>query len=253
MDDLLDIPKLLKLRKSTNIISSYLGQTLQSHLTTLSPLFHPGLLFGEFISGNKHTVKGSDASFKKLLKEYQSLRQKKQFYDKLDELKPPMDVFASALEISPYEYNYQANSNGETKTIRIISPMKWVLGYKNQGVTHLNELLNDRTNSRNSNLKVCVMHHLVMHAICSKRNDIINLLSALRFEMFLEPSLAYGDLPLILVSCPIRTILPSDELIIQSTELSGSSVFEEVLNIEDINQLTNPYKDHLLELLETNN
>lgn len=36
---------------------------------------------------------------------------------------------------------------------------------------------------------------------------------------------------------------------IQSTELSGSPVFEEVINIDDIDQLIDPYKRHLLELL----
>ena len=49
---------------------------------------------------------------------------------------------------------------------------------------------------------------------------------------------------------PIKTILPPDELIIQSTELSGMPVFEfeEVIDLDEINQLTDPYKEHLLEL-----
>ncbi|NOQ79275.1 MAG: hypothetical protein GQ546_07725 [Gammaproteobacteria bacterium] len=249
MDDLFDIPKLLKLRKSTNIISSYLEQELKFNITTLSPLFNPGLIFGEFISGGKQSVKGSDTSFKKLQEVYKSLRQNKLYYDRLDELKPPMDVFASTLEFSPYEYDYQATSEGESKSIRIISPMKWILGYKNQGITQLKDLLNDRTGSRNTDVQVCVLHHLVMNSVCSKREDIVKLLAALRFEVSSEPSAEYGNIPLIHVSCPIRTILPSDELIIQSTELSGSSVFEEVINIDDIEQLTDPYKTHLLELL----
>lgn len=249
MDDLFDIPKLLKLRKSTNVISSYLEQELKLYINTLSPLFNPGLIFGEFISGSKQSVKESKTSFKKLQEVYQSLRQNKRFYDKLEELKPPMDVFASTLEFSPYEYDYQATSEGENKSIRIISPMKWVLGYKNQGITQLKELLNDRTGSRNTEVQICVLHHLVMHSVCTKRQDIVKLLSALRFEILSEPSAEYGNLPLILVSCPIRTILPSDELIIQSTELSGSPVFEEVINLDDIDQLSDPYKAHLLERL----
>lgn len=252
MDDQLDIPKLLKLRKSTNIISSYLEQELKSHISTLSPLFHPKLIFGEFISNNKQSVTGSDASFKSLQEVYKSLRQNKIFYDKLDELKPPMEVFASQLEISHYEYDYPATSEGESKSIRIISPMKWVLGYKNQGITLLKELLNDQTGTRNAGVQISILHHLVIHSVCSKRKDVVKLLSALRFEISSKPSAEYGNLPLILISCPVRTILPPDELIIQSTELSGSPVFEEVINIDDINQLIDPYKTHLLELLNNN-
>jgi len=37
-------------------------------------------------------------------------------------------------------------------------------------------------------------------------------------------------------------MLPPDELIIQSTELSGRPVFEELIDLDDINQLTDPYK-----------
>ncbi|MGZ8944182.1 MAG: hypothetical protein ACXW1W_02015 [Methylococcaceae bacterium] len=48
---------------------------------------------------------------------------------------------------------------------------------------------------------------------------------------------------------PVKTILPPDELIIQSTELSGMSVFEEVIDLDEINQLTDPYKEHLFELV----
>ena len=148
MDDQFDIPTLLKLRKSTNTISSYLEQELKFHTTTLSPLFHPRLVFGEYISGTKQSVKGSDVTFKQLKGVYKTLRQNKLFYDRLDELKSSLDVFASMLEFSPYEYNYQATSDGESKNIRIISPLKWVLGYKNQGIIQLKELLNDRASSR---------------------------------------------------------------------------------------------------------
>ncbi|MCK5647833.1 MAG: hypothetical protein KAI22_03050 [Gammaproteobacteria bacterium] len=249
MDDLFDIPKLLKLRKSTNIISSYLEQELKSHITTLSPLFHPKLVFGEYINGSKQNVKGSDVTFKQLQKVYKSLTQTKLFYDRLEELKPPMDVFASVLELNPYEYDYQASSDGESKTIRIISPVKWVLGYKNQGITQLKELLSDRMSSANSYVQICVLHHLVINSVCSKRDDVLKLLAALRFNISTESSAEYGNIPLVVVSCPVRTIRPSDELIIQSTELSGASIFEEVINEDDINQLIDPYKEHLLELL----
>ena len=49
MNEPFDIPKLLKLRKITKAISSYLEQELKSHIATLEPLFHPRLVLGEYI------------------------------------------------------------------------------------------------------------------------------------------------------------------------------------------------------------
>ena len=103
--------------------------------------------------------------------------------------------------------------------------------------------------SANSYVQICVLHHLVINSVCSKRDDVLKLLAALRFNISTESSAEYGNIPLLVVSCPVRTIRPSDELIIQSTELSGASIFEEVINEDDINQLIDPYKEHLLELL----
>ena len=86
-----------------------------------------------------------------------------------------MDVFGTQIEFKPFEYNYTATSNGENKTIRIISPLTWVLGYKNQDISQLGELITDKNNSRNSDIRVCILHHLVMHAVFSQRNDIKKL------------------------------------------------------------------------------
>jgi hypothetical protein len=249
MDNQFDIPKLLNHRKITNRISSYLEGELKFYTTILTPLFQPRLIFGEYINGVKQTVKGSDTSFKQLQNIYKSLQQNKLYYNRLDELKSPMDVFGTQIEFKPFEYNYTATSNGENKTIRIISPLKWVLGYKNQDISQLRELITDKNNSRNSDIRVCILHHLVMHTLFSQRNDIKKLFNALRFQIYSEPLDEFGKIPFVFISCPVNTIRPEDEIIIQSTELSGAPIFEEVVNIDDIDQLSDPYKEQLTNLI----
>lgn len=251
MNEPFDIPKLLKLRKITKAISSYLEQELKCHIATLEPLFHPRLVLGEHISGIKQPVKGSDVTFKQLQELYKSLQQSKAFYNILEELQFPIEVFGSSLELTPYEYTYktEATNNDGNKIIRIASPLKWVLGYKNQGTSQLKELLTDPVNSRKTDIRMCVLHLLVMHSVFSKRQDLTKLLEALRFRVFSDPSTEFGKLPLVYIMSPIKTILPPDELIIQSTELSGMPVFEELIDLDAINQLTDPYKEHLLELV----
>ena len=51
-------------------------------------------------------------------------------------------------------------------------------------------------------------------------------------------------------SCPISTIRPSDEVIIQSTEISGSSAFEEVVDLSGISKLDDPIRDKLTEIVK---
>ena len=59
----------------------------------------------------------------------------------------------------------------------------------------------------------------------------------------------FGDLPLVQITFPIATIRPADDLIIQSTELSGMSAFEEVIDINSLVNLRDPAKERLIELL----
>ncbi len=252
MDETFDIPKLLKHRKITNTISSYLEQELKSHITTLEPIFNPKLVLGEYISGSKVAVKSSATSFKQIQETYKSLKQSKVFYDKLNELKSPIDLFGSSLELTQYEYTYQATNDNGGKAVRVTTPLKWVLGYKNQGLLQLKDLLSNTQTSRSSDIEICILHLLAMHTVFIQRKDITKLLQALRFSVYSEPSIKYGKLPLVFITCPIKTILPPDQLIIQSTELSGMPVFEEVIDPDDINQLTDPYKEQLLKLVNNN-
>ena len=248
MEDLFDISKLLKLRKVTTTISSYLEQELKSHIITLTPLFHPVPIFGEYINGAKQTVKGSDTTFNELRAAYNNLRQSKVFSNKLDELKSPLDVYGTVLELTPYQYFYKITNNGVDKTIRIKSPLKWVLGFKNQGINQLRELLADQARPRTSDIQICVLHHLVLHSIYSKRQNVTKLLELLHYPVISEPSAEFGNLPLIYISSSVTTTLPPDDLILQSTELSGIPVFEEIINLEDINKITDTFKEKLLEL-----
>ena len=62
-----------------------------------------------------------------------------------------------------------------------------------------------------------------------------------------------GELPITFLSAPVSTIRPPDNVIIESTELSGADAFEEVINLEDVAKLRNPFKDQLEELVKAHN
>ena len=50
------------------------------------------------------------------------------------------------------------------------------------------------------------------------------------------------------ISAPIFTVRPPDEIIIETTELTGSDNFEEVIDLEALASLQDPMKDALVEL-----
>jgi hypothetical protein len=59
----------------------------------------------------------------------------------------------------------------------------------------------------------------------------------------------FRELPVTFISSSISTGLPPDELVIESTELAGKDVFEELVNVEDIANIHDPFKERLLELV----
>ncbi len=43
---------------------------------------------------------------------------------------------------------------------------------------------------------------------------------------------------------------PPDSVIIESTEISGTDSFEEVVNLDELNNLTDPVKEQLLKIAQ---
>ena len=52
-----------------------------------------------------------------------------------------------------------------------------------------------------------------------------------------------------MISSTLSTLRPTDDVIIESTEISGMDAFEELLNTEDVSRLANPFKDTLVPIL----
>jgi len=250
MQENIDIPKLLALRKLTKAISVYLEKELSAYLQALAPAFNAGLTFGEHIQGIKQSVKGSGEAINALQELYRTLAKSNRFAGRLSEIKPPLAVFGKSLEITRVVYDYKTGDGTESKIIKVRSPLKWTLGYYAQGVNTLKELLATQARSGDTSLDICVLNLLVLHFIASSKTGPAKILKALRFQVNSEPSPKLGGLPLVYISSPVSTMLPPDDLIIQSTELSGTDFFEEIVNTDDIDQLKDPLQEQLAALIQ---
>ena len=245
-----DIGRVLKLRKLTRVVAEHLSRYLKEQLAALGPLFGPRLLLGEFIRSDvKQTVKGADQVFKELQGLYLSVARGKP-YNLPEELKTPLDVFGSTVETAISEYSHTAQAGGEQKTVTVASPFKWVLTYKDLGPKRLRELLVSPSGSAKADLQICVLHYLILHLITSRRPGVGTVLDALRFPAVSTRYADLGALPVTCIAAPIPTVLPPDEIIIQSVELSGASAFEEVVDLGAIGQLSDPIRGQLLELVK---
>ncbi len=146
--------------------------------------------------------------------------------------------------MAPMEYSHSAKTEGESKTVVVTSPLKWVLNYSGFSLGRLRELLSDR-NRKSENVREFLLHYLVLHAVVSNQPGVTTILDALHFPITTGRLPGFGDLPVTFISSSISTMRPPDEVIIESTEISGSDAFEEVINLEDISTMRDPLKEKL--------
>lgn len=246
----LDISRLLVLRKITRAMSELLGQELKSHLATLAPLVQPRGVFGQHLrGGEKQALKGDTEAFDELRSLYSALAGKGPL-SLPKQLDPPLDVLQTSLDLHPAEYSYVAQDVPESKTVLVSSPLRWVLAFSGFGPKRLRELSSQK-NAGNNEVQQCALQSLVVHVMLARRPGITRLLEALRFPVSTGRAAEFGDLPITYVTGPISTLRPPDDVILQSTEISGMPVFEEVVNLDDLTNVPDPLKDRLLQLVKS--
>jgi hypothetical protein len=242
------ISQMLTLRKLTRAVADHLSQQLRTHLATLAPLINPRNVFGVHMrSTTKQSVKGETEAFEQLKGLYLSLAGSTPFNLRKD-LESPLDIINILPEIVPVDYACEIQDTGQNKTIKITSPLKWVLTFSGSGPKRLRELLAHQKTIVGSDLQQCVLNFLVMHVTLMSRPGVTRLLEALRFPVTTGRMEEFGDLPITYIECPVATVRPSDEVIIQSTEISGTPAFEEVVGPDAIARITDPFKEQLLAL-----
>jgi hypothetical protein len=246
-DEHYDIQKFLKLRKLTRAIAVLLHDQLADYIATISPMLRPKSIFGEYLQGgSKESVRGAEKGFLQLQRLYNTVVSAKP-YNLLTELSAPIQLENTAVEITPLEYEHEVSSDGKSKTIAVTSPLKWVLTYSGFSLAKLQEMLANR-NRLNEETHRFVLHCAALHTVVNSHPGLPRLLEALRFPVSSERFPQFGELPILCISAPVSTIRPSDELIVESTEISGRDAFEEVVNLDDLRNLQDPLKTHLVEV-----
>ncbi|MEW7972923.1 MAG: hypothetical protein AB2540_14865 [Candidatus Thiodiazotropha endolucinida] len=248
MNENFDIPRILELRKLTRSISEKIETDLNGYLSTLGPLFSPAPILGEYIrGGSKAPVKGAEMAFRDLKSRYQAIAGQIPF-SLQTELSPPLDIFAATPDLTAVEYPYTATAENKSASLTVTSPLKWVLSYPDLNPKRLLELLQGNRNQQEDELSHALLQCLTLNLVLEKRPGLVSILQGLRFTIDTSHHDGLGELPVIIISCPLRTLLPSDDIIIQNTEISGIPSFEEIINIEDIRELSDPLQQSILSI-----
>ena len=243
-DSVYTTKRLLSLRKLTRAVGELLRSQLKDHLGLLTHCFRPKAFFGEYAEGAKDYVKGAETNFKELQSTYESICGTRP-YNLPKEFKTPLVLAGSLPEITPYEYVHEAKADGQAKPISVSTPLKFTLNYAGFSPKRLRELL---AGPPGGDVQEFVLQTLVFNIVLSRQPAIAKLFEALRFSLTMSKIPGLGDLQFPFLTVGVPTVLPPDDVVIESTEISGTNAFEEVVNLDALAKLVDPFKDRLLEL-----
>ncbi len=240
MTEEFSISRLLFLRKITRSVSDYLISQLKEQLVTLSPLLRPRRLLGDYIeSGIPEQVVDADKNFAALNEIYARAAGKP--FDLPRPLRSPLRPIGLAIEIYPWEYNREIQAGSAAKTVTLSSPVKYVISYTSGlSLSRLRQGAAGKEDQKQEDIREFVIRACLIHLMLGKYEGIANLFRSLRWEVRTETSPELGLLPLTTLTAPIQSMLPPDKLILESTEMSGMSLFEEVVDLDAFSTVRDP-------------
>lgn len=196
----------------------------------------------------KEAVKGADRAYRDLESLYDNVA-KKRPYDLGIGLTPPLPINTSALEILPFDYPFVARSARQSKRVMVTAPLTWIVTYAGFSLARLRALLADPNRSRDE-LQRVLTHHLLLHVVLERKSGLAGLLQALNFPARTETAPEFGELPLTVITSAVKTERPPDEVILESTDLSGVDSTEEIVRVTSVAGMVDSRRARLLEIIE---
>jgi len=237
----IQLDQLTGMRETSQKVSQALQTLLSAHLKTLTPLFAPRKVLGEFMeSAFKDKVPGADKTFVKLEADYKRLCQSP--FDIPPKLSTPVPNIKNQLSIQPWRYPYVIGD----LVLNVRSPVRWVLTY----VTgyDLDRLLQSHLSKerpRYEEIKELLLTTLTMAYLLDMNPGLKDLVEGLNFTLSIEHSSIAGDLPFAVIAAPVSSFRPQDEMMKIVAQLSGAPVFEELVDVDEIATLEHPFKTRL--------
>jgi len=233
-------------RKHTHAISDFLEQQLRTYLSTLQFLFSPERLLGKLV-GSRFDAPGGEKVLSELQENFGKIPRKP--FDFPQEFqKDWLTEVGAKLELHRWDYSREIATESGKRSISLICPVRWTLVYgPGYSVAQALQTLTLKQDRRSiDQLRQFVVNTLVMKALISRSSSLISLLGDLRYSLTLNPHPGLNGLPLAVIQSQISTFLPPDPLIVTATEFSGVPAFIELIDVDDIRQMPDPFKERIL-------
>lgn len=244
----IDLQQMAPLRDVSQKISQFLHQTLTSYLAPIGPLLAPQNVLGEHLEGfSRARVPGADQAYQELEQRFVSLC--RDTFRLPSKLKSPVPAIKTRIDAYPWEYLH-ALGGDPARTITITSPTKWVLAY-DHGYT-LSNLVKSKLSGDKPQIdetKQLIINAVTLWMMMERSPGLKQLLGDLRFPVSVETSPVSGDLPYIVVDAAVECFRPQDDLITMVTQLSGRPVFEELVDLDAVEQIEDPLVTRLKALV----
>jgi len=244
----LDNQQFLGLRLSTEKIAQALNKRLIGHLEVLRPLFLPKILLGSYVkTATMEEIPGADKAFASLQERFAAICEKPFGLPK--KLPHPLPPISSQLEANPLQY-FLYFEDTKVKPISVTSPARWIISYG--GGCPLNRLraMVAGTEPRQlDDMRQGLINHLTLALFLQYFPSLNQLFVDLRYQVETRELMDLGGVPVVVLKAPVETFLPPDNFIQQITQLSGIAAFQEIIDPEAVEKISDPLKEYIKSLI----
>lgn len=240
----LDNQEFLKLRQATGKIAAELDSRLKRHLTTLRPLFIPRKLLGTYVkSASQQEIHGSEKAFAELQEMYGHICEAP--FQLPKKLQAPLPALSNVIECSPLEYSLELEED-HGNVVSITSPTKFLLSYQSEcPLKRLQNILLNREARQPDEMRQGLLCHIALVVFLKNFPALTTLLEDLRYRVEIIQLEQFGNLPVVLVTAPLDTFLPNDGFILEITQLSGIPAFQEIIDLDALENFPDTMRDGL--------
>jgi len=245
----LNVEQLLHLHTLTKEVAKVCQKQLRGHLDTLALLFRPRRILGDAMEGAEpESGGGSERTVTELRELYRKIALRP--FDLRPELSLPLESVSTQMQLYDWEYLYQTKTDRGFRSIKVTSPLTWVLAYSSTySLSMLRQVLAGQEERDSEAVRAFVLRACLMHLHFQRFPAIADLLAGLRYHLEVRHSSETGDLPLVTISAPFSTMRPPDTLVTVASGLAGGASFAEVLDLATVKSLTDPLREQISGIL----
>jgi hypothetical protein len=245
----LNVDQLLHLHNVTKDVAKVCEKQLRTYLDAMAPLFRPRRVLGDHIEGTgRESILGADQNLAELREMYQRVSGRP--FELRRELPSPLESVSTQIQLYEWEYLQQVRTERDYRIITVRSPLTWVLCYPSTySLSMLLQVLAGKQDRNPESVRAFVLRACIMNLLFGKQPTLSALFEGLRYHVEVRKSSQLGELPMVTISAPLRSMRPPDDLVVVATGVAGGNVFEEVLDLDGARQMPDPLREQVYGIL----